>query len=220
MSIVEPPRARSIASSKSARLLAAGGPLERILPPFTSNVADLLRLSGKGRIEVGGDADNSIDVHDVAPETACEGRRRQVVDDRIAPGGEALLFEASHRSHQIARCAREVVGAEQPDDRGDAVSGVATDPQRRYAAAGTGLAAAAGDVDVAVDQAGDQPAAADVDLVDDELLRYVGSRLTDPQDLAARHRHGPTAKRRWSVQIGVEKELNHRQAQDGGRRSF
>jgi beta-aspartyl-dipeptidase (metallo-type) len=40
-------------------LLAAGGPLERILPPFTSNVADLLRLSGKGRIEVGGDADGT-----------------------------------------------------------------------------------------------------------------------------------------------------------------
>ena len=39
------------------QLLAAGRPLEQILPPFTSNVADLLHLSGKGRIEVGADAD-------------------------------------------------------------------------------------------------------------------------------------------------------------------
>lgn len=38
-------------------LLARGLPLERALPAFTSNPANLLRLAGKGRIEVGGDAD-------------------------------------------------------------------------------------------------------------------------------------------------------------------
>ena len=38
-------------------LLARGLPLERALPAFTSNVADLLRLPGKGRIAVGSDAD-------------------------------------------------------------------------------------------------------------------------------------------------------------------
>ena len=31
--------------------------LERVLPAFTSNVADLLRLPGKGRIRAGMDAD-------------------------------------------------------------------------------------------------------------------------------------------------------------------
>ena len=38
-------------------LLARGLPLERVLPAFTSNVADLLRLPGKGRIRAGMDAD-------------------------------------------------------------------------------------------------------------------------------------------------------------------
>ena len=38
-------------------LLARGLPLERALPAFTRNVADLLRLPGKGRIAVGADAD-------------------------------------------------------------------------------------------------------------------------------------------------------------------
>jgi beta-aspartyl-dipeptidase (metallo-type) len=38
-------------------LLDSGVPLERALPPFTRNVADLLRLPAKGRIEVGADAD-------------------------------------------------------------------------------------------------------------------------------------------------------------------
>jgi beta-aspartyl-dipeptidase (metallo-type) len=38
-------------------LLARGLPLERVLPPFTSNPARLLRLAGKGRIATGADAD-------------------------------------------------------------------------------------------------------------------------------------------------------------------
>jgi beta-aspartyl-dipeptidase (metallo-type) len=38
-------------------LRARGHTLERVLPPFTSNVADLLRLPRKGRLAVGGDAD-------------------------------------------------------------------------------------------------------------------------------------------------------------------
>ena len=40
-----------------AALLAAGQPLERVLPAFTSNPARLLRLAGKGHIAVGADAD-------------------------------------------------------------------------------------------------------------------------------------------------------------------
>ncbi len=38
-------------------LLDRGQPLDRVLPAFTSNPADLLRLPDKGRIEAGGDAD-------------------------------------------------------------------------------------------------------------------------------------------------------------------
>lgn len=38
-------------------LLARGRPLEQVLPPFTINVAELLRLPGKGRLGVGADAD-------------------------------------------------------------------------------------------------------------------------------------------------------------------
>ncbi len=38
-------------------LLAAGQPLEKVLPAFTSNVARVLRLERKGRLEIGADAD-------------------------------------------------------------------------------------------------------------------------------------------------------------------
>jgi beta-aspartyl-dipeptidase (metallo-type) len=38
-------------------LLSRGGALETVLPAFTSNVATFLRLTHKGRISVGADAD-------------------------------------------------------------------------------------------------------------------------------------------------------------------
>lgn len=41
-------------------LLAQGVPLERVLPCMTSNVADLLRLTGKGRLTQGADADLAV----------------------------------------------------------------------------------------------------------------------------------------------------------------
>lgn len=44
-------------SATLAELLRRGLPLETVLPAFTSNVAHLLRLPGKGRIAVGADAD-------------------------------------------------------------------------------------------------------------------------------------------------------------------
>jgi beta-aspartyl-dipeptidase (metallo-type) len=43
--------------SMIATLLARGRPLEQVLPPVTSNVAELLRLPGKGRLRVDADAD-------------------------------------------------------------------------------------------------------------------------------------------------------------------
>jgi beta-aspartyl-dipeptidase (metallo-type) len=39
------------------QLLARGRPLEQVLAPFTRNVAALLRLELKGRLDVGVDAD-------------------------------------------------------------------------------------------------------------------------------------------------------------------
>lgn len=51
-------------------LVGRGVPIEKILPALTSNVADLLKLTGKGRLEKGKDADlvildDKLDVRDV-----------------------------------------------------------------------------------------------------------------------------------------------------------
>jgi len=47
-----------------------GVPMQDALPPLTSNVSELLKLSGKGRLRIGGDADlvvlgNNCEVRDV-----------------------------------------------------------------------------------------------------------------------------------------------------------
>lgn len=56
-------------------LLDLGQPLERVLPAFTSNVAHVLRLSHKGRLSAGQDADLVVlDEHDGISDVMARGR--------------------------------------------------------------------------------------------------------------------------------------------------
>lgn len=58
-----------------AALLRGGAALERILPAFTRNVASLLRLDAKGRIEIGADADLvALDAHGRVRDVMAAGR--------------------------------------------------------------------------------------------------------------------------------------------------
>ena len=58
-----------------AVLVSRGRPLEQVLPPFTSNVADLLRLAGKGRLHPGADADLVVlDEHGGVRDVMARGR--------------------------------------------------------------------------------------------------------------------------------------------------
>lgn len=57
------------------QLLRRGHALERVLPAFTTNIATLLRLAGRGRIEVGGLADLVLlDEADEPAEVMAQGR--------------------------------------------------------------------------------------------------------------------------------------------------
>lgn len=78
-------------SKTIAELLRRGHTLERVLPPFTSNAATLLRLKGKGRIGVGADADVVLldDAHRVTDVMARGGwhvRQSQVVRRGVFEG--------------------------------------------------------------------------------------------------------------------------------------
>ncbi len=75
-----------------AELLRRGQALSAVLPPFTSNVADLLRLPGKGRIAAGADADLvTLDAGGRVRDVAARGQWR-LLDGRPTTRGP---FEAN-----------------------------------------------------------------------------------------------------------------------------
>ncbi len=75
-----------------AALLREGQALERVLPVFTSNVADLLRLRSKGRIEVGADADLvALDAEGVVTDVMARGAWHVTDGDLVRHG----TFEAT-----------------------------------------------------------------------------------------------------------------------------
>jgi beta-aspartyl-dipeptidase (metallo-type) len=79
-----------------AALLARGHALEDVLPIFTRNVADLLRLPRKGRIEVGADADLVVlDATDRIRDVMAKGRF-------LVRAGEPLVVGSFERSRTKA----------------------------------------------------------------------------------------------------------------------
>jgi len=70
-----------------ARLLARGHQPERVLPAFTSNVAELLRLPGKGRLAPGADADLVVLGRDHRPSDVMLGGTWHVVEGRALRRG-------------------------------------------------------------------------------------------------------------------------------------
>ncbi len=77
-------------------LLMAGRALEAVLPAFTSNVADLLRLPGKGRVAVGDDADFVVlDEHHCARDVMARGRWHVRGGEAVRRGTfEGAVFES------------------------------------------------------------------------------------------------------------------------------
>ena len=68
-------------------LVARGRPLAAALPPFTSNVARLLRLPGKGRLDVGADADLVVlDARGGVTDVMARGRWQVVDGTPVARG--------------------------------------------------------------------------------------------------------------------------------------
>ncbi|MDB5216078.1 MAG: beta-aspartyl-peptidase [Myxococcaceae bacterium] len=82
-------------------LLGSGSKLEDVLPVFTSNVAAVLRLPGKGRITVGGDADLVVlDANHRIRDVMARGRfhvrgGKAVVTGMFTPSGITQRVEAA-----------------------------------------------------------------------------------------------------------------------------
>lgn len=83
-----------------AALLAAGQPLERVLPAFTSNPARLLRLARKGHLTVGADADIvALDERGAITHVMANGTWHLRDGELVAHG----TFESAARTAHAAR---------------------------------------------------------------------------------------------------------------------
>ena len=89
----------------------------------------------------------------------------------------------------FARTARNVVGAQEPDDGGNGGRGVARQRLCGHAGMEPRLTAAAADVHVAIDQPRDQSPPVEVERIDvrAEPRRQLGRSSTHPEHLAAAH---------------------------------
>ncbi len=79
-----------------AALLAAGQPLERVLPAFTSNPARLLRLARKGHLTVGADADLvALDDHGAITDVMANGTWQMTAGRATTRGTFEPSFDAA-----------------------------------------------------------------------------------------------------------------------------
>ncbi len=110
------------------------------------------------------DAEQRLEQHQVAAHAAGQGRERDVIAAGVAERVEAFLAQGIDLREQVARSARDVVGAEQSDDGRDAGERVARQRHRRDPGPEACFAATARDVHVTVDEAGDQSQSCEVDF--------------------------------------------------------
>jgi hypothetical protein len=141
--------------------------------PGNVGVAGNTQNLGQGRLAgpvVGNrhlaDADDRVEKHDVLAHAAGEGHRRNMVAAGMAPGVDPQLAQAQRLGDQRPGVASGVVGAEHADHGGDAGCQEMRVRHGRDPAAEAGLTAAAGQMGMPVDQAGDQAQALKVDDLD------------------------------------------------------
>ena len=155
-------------------------------------------------------AEHHVDEHDVEPDAAGGRHRRHVVAAGVAEGAQPFLGEPARHRHQLRRGAHRVVGAEHADRRGHAAGGEPAERERRDPGLRAGLAAAAGEVDVPVDQAGDDPAPAEVHFLDAERAVERRDVTPDPDHPLAGHQQVAATLRRGVVQLRVPEQQQHR----------
>ena len=146
---------------------------------------------------------------DVAADAAGDRRRRHVVAAGVAPGADALP--------RLARAPRSPArpGVRTASSVPSTPIAVVTPPrgepaerERRDAGVRARLAAAAGEVHVAVDEAGNDAAAGEIDSRAPRFRESAGARCRSRRS-ARRPPAGACGRRGGGVELGVEEEVEH-----------
>ena len=122
----------------------------------------------------------------------------------VSVGGEAVRGEPARPCDEVGGGANGVVGAEEADGGGDAAARHPAQRERRDPRLGPRLAAAAGEMHVAVYQPRNDPSAAEVVLADLDLApepRHIGA---DPDDRLPHHEQVSPAAGSGVVEIGIQ----------------
>ncbi len=155
------------------------------------------------------DAQDEVDQDHVAADAAGDRGRREVVAAGVALGAEPFRDEprAAVTSSAGVRTTSSVPSTPTAVVTPPAVSRLR--PRGGTRVCGPGLAAAAGEVDVAVDEAGNDAAALEVVLADAEVLGKLRDAGADPDDALAGHEQMHAAAGCGVVELGVEEEVEH-----------
>ncbi len=153
-------------------------------------------------------AEDEVDEHEVPAHVAGGGGRGHVVAAGEAPRAQPLDVEPARHRDQLRRCPDRVVGAEHADRGRHAAAGEPAERHRRHPGMRAGLAPAAGEVDVAVDEPRNHPPAGQVHLVGEPTRkrRLLGA---DPDDRLAGDEETRAAPGSGVVEVGVEEEGEH-----------
>ena len=102
------------------------------------------------------DAEECFDEHEVRVHAAGQRRGRHMIAPGVSPGVQALFAQRIDGRQQFARTAGDIIRAEQANDAGHAGGREARQRHGGHAGSKARLAAAAGDVHMAIDQAWNQ----------------------------------------------------------------
>ena len=126
-----------------------------------------------------------------------------------APSGQSLLFQSAGFGQQVGGRAGFIIGAEQSDHAGDAVTSELAQPDPGNLRGETILATPAGRMDVGVDQARNQFAALQIQGFNQQGVIDIGNIRPAIKNLAATQQNTSRTKRFGCIDFSVYDQCQH-----------
>jgi hypothetical protein len=151
-------------------------------------------------------AEDHVYQRDVAPDRPRQGDGRNVIATGVAERGETKLVEAAGGRDQLGGRPGGVVGPQDTHGGRHPCPGERGEGEGRHAGVRAGLTATAREVHMAVYEARDHPAPAEIVLLDPEYGWERRQVQSQPDDLLARDQKVPDTQRLRRVDVRVAQQ--------------